>query len=121
MAKCDQGYLCQICGEEVKGITQSDLYLRYVIGMVDPELLHLQPERHILCNPSLAQFIDDPDFKRIEVSQEFDMSSLDPDFVKQKTTLISRGYRRLKELRKTDLPITEYPLPEFLDRHRSEE
>ena len=26
MAKCDEGYLCQVCGHEVEQIVESDLY-----------------------------------------------------------------------------------------------
>ena len=48
MAKCDEGYLCCVCGGDVEKITDSDLYLRFVIGLLDPELLHAQPEKHIL-------------------------------------------------------------------------
>ena len=51
MAKCDEGYPCEVCGEDVEDITDSDLYLRYVIGLVDPETLHTSPERHLRCNP----------------------------------------------------------------------
>ena len=40
MAKCEEGYLCDVCGGDVAEITDSDLYLRYVIGEVDPETLH---------------------------------------------------------------------------------
>ena len=32
MARCEQGYLCDVCGEEVEDITQSDLYLAYVLA-----------------------------------------------------------------------------------------
>ena len=32
MARCDQGYLCDVCGEEVESIRESDLYLRFVTG-----------------------------------------------------------------------------------------
>ena len=53
MAKCDEGYLCGVCGDDVENITVSDLYLRFVIGMVDPETLHTQQERHLKCNLSL--------------------------------------------------------------------
>ena len=35
MAKCDQGYMCEVCGDEVEDITGSDLYLRYVLGEVE--------------------------------------------------------------------------------------
>ena len=57
MAKCDEGYRCEVCGEDVTSIVDSDLYLRYVIGELDPEVLHTSPERHIRCNPVLAQFM----------------------------------------------------------------
>ena len=57
MAVCEQGYLCEVCGPDVADITESDLYLRYVLGEVDPETLHVAPERHLRCNPTLAQFI----------------------------------------------------------------
>ena len=46
MAKCDEGYLCEVCQQPVEEIAESDLYLRYVIGMLDPETLHTQAERH---------------------------------------------------------------------------
>ena len=57
MAKCDEGYLCEVCGQDVAELTDSDLYLRYVIGLLDPETLHTTRERHIRCNPVLAQYI----------------------------------------------------------------
>ena len=41
MAKCEEGYLCEVCGGDVEAITDSDLYLRYVIGELDPEVLHM--------------------------------------------------------------------------------
>lgn len=113
MAKCDQGYICQVCGEEVKGIAQSDLYLRFVIGWVDAETLHLQPERHIKCNPSLAQFIDDPQFSELVVDQEFQKCHLDEEFISKRTSLVTRGFERLKSVANQKLPITEYPLEEF--------
>lgn len=62
MAKCEEGYLCAVCDGDVEAITDSDLYLRFVIGQLDPETLHTSRERHIRCNPVLAQFIVDPDF-----------------------------------------------------------
>ena len=113
MAKCDEGYICQVCGEEVKGIQQSDLYLRFVIGMVDPETLHLQPERHLKCNPSLAQFIDDPDYANLDVEAGFRKDDLDDVYVAEQSELINRGFERLKEVTKLDIPIQEYPLEEF--------
>ena len=44
MAKCDQGYLCEVCGTDVAEITDSDLYLRYVIGEIDSRALLAAPE-----------------------------------------------------------------------------
>ncbi len=112
MAKCDEGYLCQVCGQEVADITQSDLYLRYVIGLLNPEVLHTSEERHLRCNPALAQFIVDDDFPAVCCDDDFDKQLLDADFVRQRETLVTRGWRRLCELRDADTPILEYPLPE---------
>jgi hypothetical protein len=116
MAKCDEGYLCDVCGEDVEDILESDLYLRYVVGMVDPETLHTSSERHIRCNPSLAQFIVDDEFQPVVAEGDFDKRRLDEDFVRQRESLITRGWRRLREVRGLDLPIIQYPLPEVLAR-----
>ncbi len=113
MAKCEEGYLCDVCGGDVDGLAESDLYLRYVIGMIDPETLHTTRERHIRCNPALAQFIVADDFEPLAAAGDFDKRMLDPAFVKQRETLVTRGWRRLKELAGLDLPILDYPLPEF--------
>ena len=83
MAKCDEGYRCDVCGENVSEITESDLYLRYVIGHVDPETLHTASERHIGCNPALAQFIVDDAFKPVFAAGEFDKRNLDSLYVSQ--------------------------------------
>jgi hypothetical protein len=120
MAKCEQGYLCDVCGLEVEDITQSDLYLRYVIGMVDPETLHTTPERHIRCNPVLAQFIVDDEFEPVVVEGAFDKRLLDPEFVREREELITRGWRRLRELLVAgEMAITEYPLPEVREALRA--
>ena len=116
MALCDQGYLCEVCGVDVACLTESDLYLRYVIGEIDPEVLHTTPERHIRCNPTLAQFIEHPAFKPVYVEGAFDRRQLDPAFVEQRTQLVSRGFLRLIELEKRggDTDVTGYPLPEVI-------
>lgn len=116
MAKCDEGYLCEICGDEVENITQSDLYLRYVIGLVDPETLHTTPERHIRCHAALAQFIVASDFEPVVADGVFAKSNLDAAFVADRETLVTRGWKRLQQLRGSQLPITEYPLPEVQKR-----
>ena len=119
MAKCDEGYLCEVCGKDVENITHSDLYLRFVIGQVDPETLHTQPERHIRCNPTLAQFIVDENFAPVVVEGNFDKRRLDPNYIQQQDQLVTRGWRRLQELHGVqDMAITEYPLPEVQDMLR---
>jgi hypothetical protein len=98
MARCDQGYLCRVCGDEVDEITESSLYLRYVIGEIDPEVLHLAPESHLQCTPTLAQFIA------------------------QRKELVTRGYQRLWEIRANRAhfrAVNQYPLPEIIDRWRT--
>jgi hypothetical protein len=117
MAKCDEGYPCEVCGRDVEGIRESDLYLRYVTGQLDPEQLHVAKERHIRCNPTVAQFIVDPAFEPVAVDGLFDKRQLDPSFVAERESLITRGWRRLQELAQTsDLSMLEYPLPEVIQR-----
>lgn len=118
MAKCDEGYRCEVCGKDVEEITDSDLYLRYVIGMLEPEVLHTSNERHIRCNPTLAQFIVDDDFEPVVVEGDFDKRQLDADYVKQRETLVTRGWRRLREVIHQEDAIINYPLPEVRAKMR---
>ncbi|MFM7846416.1 MAG: hypothetical protein ACKOBW_04365 [Planctomycetota bacterium] len=112
MARCEEGYLCDVCGQDVESIRDSDLYLRYVIGQVDAAALHTTPERHIRCNPTLAQFIVASDFTPVVLSGDFDKRQLDPAFVQQRETVVTQGWLRLRELegREQDIPVTDYPL-----------
>jgi hypothetical protein len=110
MARCDEGYICEVCGRDVESIVDSDLYLRYVIGKLDPESLHTTRERHIRCNPMLAQFIVDEQFEPLLIDGDFDKRRLDPEFVRQREELVTNGWRRLNEVAKSGIPITEYPL-----------
>jgi hypothetical protein len=118
--KCDEGYRCDVCGDDVTSIVDSDLYLRYVIGELDPETLHTTAERHIRCNPVVAQFIDDPDFEPLRADGPMDAATLDPDFVAQRRELVTRGFRRLREISEWngDRDITAYPLPDAAQRYR---
>lgn len=117
MAKCDEGYLCAVCGRDVENVTDSDLYLRYVIGAIDPELLHAQPEKHIRCNPTLAQFIVADDFETVVVDGDFAKSNLDPQHVSEREVLVTRGWNRLKELKDLgEVSILEFPLPKPLKK-----
>lgn len=110
MTQCEQGYLCDICGDEVASITESDLYLRYVIGEIQVEALSQAPERHIRCNPITGQFIVDEAFEPLIVEGAFDKRRLDPDYVQQQEAIITEGWRRLQTVAGTNLPISEYPL-----------
>ncbi|MDZ4851875.1 MAG: hypothetical protein SGI77_21510 [Pirellulaceae bacterium] len=113
MARCDQGYLCRICGAEVEDIIDSELYLRFVIGEIDPETLHSQPECHLRCNPSLAQFITDARFDpHVEIEGAFSKSVLDIEFVRARSTLINNGYARLWEIMSDEIgmSVIDYPL-----------
>ena len=110
MAKCDQGYRCDVCGQDVAEIVASDLYLRYVLGEVMPDRLMATSERHIRCNPTMAQFIVDPEFPPVVVEGDFDKRQLDPVFRAQREELVSRGWRRLRELSGSQVPLVDYPL-----------
>lgn len=121
MARCDEGYLCEVCGDEVEEITDSDLYLRYVLGDVHPEKLHALRERHLRCNPTLAQFIVDTAFQPPVVCPgPFAKGELDPAFIAEEEARVTRGWRRLQELPRSRLPIVEYPLPEVRERWERE-
>jgi hypothetical protein len=115
MAKCEQGYLCDVCGGEVEDITQSDLYLRYILGEVEARHLMTAKERHLKCNPIVTQFIVDPEFDPIVVSGPFDKRNLDPEEVAQREAQTTRAWRRLQEVRALGLPISEYPLSKKTD------
>jgi hypothetical protein len=118
MVACEQGYLCDVCGRDVEAITESDLYLRYVIGEVSPLALPTQRERHIRCNPALAQYIIDPAFAPVRCEGFFAKESLDPAFVREQEERVTRGWRRLQEIPTLGVAIPEYPLPEVLAKWR---
>jgi hypothetical protein len=114
MAVCDQGYLCDVCGADVESITESDLYLRYVLGEVSPLDLPNQRERHIRCNPATAQYITDPVFEPVLCTGVFAKDWLDPAFVKEQEERWTRAWRRLQEIPRLGIAIPDYPLPEVL-------
>lgn len=111
MARCDQGYLCDVCGSDVEHITESDLYLRYILGEVVPEVLTHSQERHLRCNPAIAQFIVDDRFAPVECTGLFDKRTLDAAFVLDEEARITQGWQRLQEVPTLGIPVTEYPLP----------
>ena len=118
---CDEGYPCRVCGGEVTSILDSDLYLRFVIGHLDPEHLHTAAESHLRCNPVLTQFIHDERFEPLEAPGDFAKSRLDPTHVAQQTALVTRGYQRLHEIATwpDNRDVTQYPLPEAAQKYRT--
>jgi hypothetical protein len=120
MAACDTGYICDVCGMDVEAIIVSDLYLRYIMGEVSPLELPRRRERHIRCNPATAQYIIDPAFEPAVCDGMFAKSHLDAEFVRAQEALVTRAWRRLQEIPTLGLTIPEYPLPEVLDKWRTE-
>lgn len=117
VAKCDEGYLCRVCGADVAELSESELYLRYVIGELDPETLHTTPECHLRCNPVLAQYIVHANFPAIEVDGDFDKRLLDVNFRRAREAKVTRGWERLVELsRLSEVSLLDYPLPEVRAR-----
>jgi hypothetical protein len=110
MAKCDEGYRCDVCGADVEQIFDSDLYLRYVLGEVPLEQLHLSKERHLRCNPALAQYIVADGFDAVPCPGPFDKCGLEAAFVELETRRVTRGWLRLQQIPKLGLAIPEYPL-----------
>jgi hypothetical protein len=110
MGQCDEGYLCAECGQEVEKITESELYLAYILGEVGvDELLH-RPDRHLRCAVERAQYIIDPAFEPVKCEGFFDKRTLDPAFVIGEELRVTRAWRRLQEVVAQGIPIGEYPL-----------
>lgn len=116
MARCDEGYLCDVCGNDVAAITESDLYLRYVMGEVPPLELPTQRERHIRCNPATAQYIVDPAFEPIRCDGFFAKHNLDPEFVREQESRVTRAWQRLQTIPTLGVAIPDYPLDEVRER-----
>ncbi|HEX4590340.1 MAG TPA: hypothetical protein VH120_10455 [Gemmataceae bacterium] len=110
MARCEQGYLCDVCGQDVEAITESDLYLRYVLGEVPIFRLHQLRERHIRCNPAVAQYIVDPSFSPVECEGPFNKRCMDAEHVAAEEARVTRGWRRLQQIPTLGIAIDEYPL-----------
>ena len=108
--KCDEGYRCEVCGADVEAIVESDLYLRYVLGEVSVDVLHLQSERHLRCNPALTQFIVHQAFPPVVCEGPFSKANFDADYVRSEEQRVTRGYERLLAIPTLGVPITEYPL-----------
>lgn len=110
MASCDEGYICEVCGEPCEDIVDSDLYLRFILGLVAFETLTQIPERHIRCNPIQAQFIVCDEFEPVVVEGPFDKRLLDADDVGRQERQVTAAWKRLQEVSGSGLPVDQYPL-----------
>ena len=110
MARCDEGYVCDVCGRDVAAVTDSDLYLRYVLSEVPLEELHTTPERHVRCNPAVAQYVVDPAFPPVVCAGPFGKENFDATFVAAEETRVTAAWRRLQAVPTLGLTIAEYPL-----------
>ncbi|WP_020474025.1 hypothetical protein [Zavarzinella formosa] len=110
MAKCDEGYRCDVCGRDVEAITESDLYLRYVLGEIPLEVMHRHPERHIRCNPGVAQYIVHRDFSPVNCDGDFAKANFDLDYVRTEESRVTAGWSRLQAIPTAGLSLAEYPL-----------
>jgi hypothetical protein len=108
--RCDEGYHCDVCQLDVEAIVDSDLYLRYILGEIPMEQLHLHPERHIRCNPSVAQYIVHPDFSEVICEGMFSKSNFDREYVLEQEARVTRAWKRLQEIPSLGLTLIEYPL-----------
>jgi len=91
-------------------VEESVLYLRYVLGEIELEKLHLQQEYHLICEPHLSQFITEPGFPTPVIPGDFGKSRLDPGFVRDEEARMNRGYRRLLFIPYLGVSVAEYPL-----------
>ena len=110
MARCDRGYLCEVCGEEVEEIVDSDLYLAFVLGEVRAEMLLDQPERHIRCNAERAQYILDPEFPPVECTGFFDKRQLDGEYVAAEEARVTRAWRHLRAVARRGGSVFDSPM-----------
>src|SRR5262245_36891333 len=95
--KCEEGYVCEVCGNDVESPPERSRYLRYVRREVPLERLHLQHERHLRCNPILAQFIIDPRFEPVVCDGPFAKENYDPEYVLEQERRVTAAWRRLND------------------------
>ena len=60
----------------------------------------------------VAQYIVDPSFEPVHCEGPFAKEALDPAWVAEEETRVTRGRRRLQEIPTLGISLMEYPLPE---------
>ena len=61
----------------------------------------------------LAQFIVDDDFAPVVVEDDFSKCHMDEASRRHEEELVTRGWRRLQDVRQLGLSVPEYPLPDI--------
>jgi len=111
VSSCDEGYNCDRCGEYVENIRESELYLRYVLGVVPLAELPREPERHIRCAPEFAQFIVDSGFEAVDCNDSaLAKQALPADVRARQERIFTLAWGRLQELAEAGAPVDSYPL-----------
>ena len=67
-----------------------------------------------------AQFIVAEGFEPVVVDGPFAKNNLDQDDVRRREELVTRGWRRLQEVKELGISVSEYPLPEVLAKNRAQ-
>jgi hypothetical protein len=112
MAGCDSGYFCIECEVYVQSVLDSELYLRYIMGEIPSDALVALPDRHIRCNPEIAQYIVNEKFPPlVEEREGLDKRTLDAAEVASREDLVTRAWVRLQEIPTAGVDVPDYPLP----------
>jgi hypothetical protein len=111
MSRCDEGYPCSRCGEPVKNLLESSLYVRYVLGEYEIHELFAAPDCHLQCDYELAAFIKHEKFTPPEIPAEIELPELSAAQRTRREEQVTAAWVRLREAIHLGLPITEYPLP----------
>ena len=110
MAKCDQGYVCEVCGQPVPNLLESSLYLQYVLGDVELFELFGKPERHLRCDTRLSQFIVHEKFPPVHHEGPDSKERMEPYLRMEMEQKVTEAWLRLREVVHTGVPLTEYPI-----------
>ena len=81
MAALRRSYLCEVCGQDVAVVTDSDLYLRYVLARCHWNACTASRSgTWAATRPPPSTFVDAA-FSLVSVPGDFGKASLDPAFV----------------------------------------
>ena len=81
-----------------------------------------EKEKNELLIRAVMQHLNLGHYQPQKVDNEFSKTHLDSDLVKQKENLMTRGWRRLNEIRSLgEVSILEFPLPEIVKRMKKEQ